>query len=224
MEKYLIEHCSPTLASLKTANLFNYIFTSEEELYGYIRGLNRKLSAKGVSVTILRKEAHSALVYVYREKKLAEDLAKPGVREFLTKAGYEACTPCLLYTSPSRCSSCCCPLCCSEKGSRRRSWAAWRWPLWAVSLSADFWRWTPPLTGRCSVWPSGFWPPSAMRCTVSFLKLPRSGICLLYTSGQRQAGRRPLRMGVLRRCPGDIKGFPSGFCDVYKRQLMSMVM
>lgn len=55
MEKYLIEHCSPTLASLKTANLFNYIFTSEEELYGYIRGLNRKLSAKGVSVTILRK-------------------------------------------------------------------------------------------------------------------------------------------------------------------------
>lgn len=27
-----------------------------------------------------------------------------------------------------------------------------------------------------------------------------------------QAGRRPLRMGVLRRCPGDIKGFPSGFC------------
>lgn len=93
MEKYLIEHCSPTLASLKTANLFNYIFTSEEELYGYIRGLNRKLSAKGVSVTILRKEAHSALVYVYREKKLAEDLARPGVREFLTKAGYEACTP-----------------------------------------------------------------------------------------------------------------------------------
>lgn len=90
MEKYLIEHCSPTLASLKTANLFNYIFESEEELYGYLRGLNRKLSAKGVSVTILRKEEKSALVYVYREKKLEEDLSKPGVKAFLAKAGYAA--------------------------------------------------------------------------------------------------------------------------------------
>ena len=90
MEKYLIEHCSPTLASLKTANLFNYIFTSEEELYGYLHSLNRKLSPKGVSVTILRKGQKSALIYVYREKKLAEDLAKPGVRDFLAKEGYDA--------------------------------------------------------------------------------------------------------------------------------------
>lgn len=93
MEKYLIDHCSPTLASLKTANLFNYIFTSEAQLYGYLRGLNRTLSAKGVSVTILRKEAQSALVYVYREKKLAEDLARPGVGAFLAAEGYEDLDP-----------------------------------------------------------------------------------------------------------------------------------
>ena len=39
MEKFLIEHCSPTLASLKTANLFNYKYTDEGELYGYLRDL-----------------------------------------------------------------------------------------------------------------------------------------------------------------------------------------
>ena len=36
MENYLIEHCSPTLASLKTANLFNYMYDSEAELADYI--------------------------------------------------------------------------------------------------------------------------------------------------------------------------------------------
>lgn len=88
MEKFLIEHCSPTLASLKTANLFNYTYDNVQELYGYLRVLNRQLSKKGVSVSILRKYDHSALVYVYREKKLQEDLEKPGVREFMTKYGY----------------------------------------------------------------------------------------------------------------------------------------
>ncbi len=92
MEDYLIEHCSPTLASLKTANLFNYQYLSEEELYGYIRSLNRSLSGKGVSVTILRKLEHSALIYVYRRQKLQEDLNRPGTAEFLQTCGYDAFT------------------------------------------------------------------------------------------------------------------------------------
>ena len=88
MEKFLIEHCSPTLASLKTANLFNYIYESDQELYGYLRKLNRQLSEKGLKVTILRKYDHSALVYVYREKKLQSDLEQPGVRGFMMQYGY----------------------------------------------------------------------------------------------------------------------------------------
>ena len=31
-EQYLIDNCSPTLASLKTANLFNYRYSSTDEL------------------------------------------------------------------------------------------------------------------------------------------------------------------------------------------------
>jgi len=88
MEKFLIEHCSPTLASLKTANLFNYTYGNDQELYGYLREMNRQLSEKGLKVTILRKYAHSALVYVYREKKLQADLEKPGVRGFMMQYGY----------------------------------------------------------------------------------------------------------------------------------------
>ena len=30
LERYLIEHCSPTLASVKTANLFTWSFAPEE--------------------------------------------------------------------------------------------------------------------------------------------------------------------------------------------------
>lgn len=89
MEKYLIEHCSPTLASLKTANLFNYIYESDTQLYAYVDELNQDLQAKGVSVVILRKYDHSALIYVYREKKLQADLGQKGAQAFLRNFGYD---------------------------------------------------------------------------------------------------------------------------------------
>ena len=89
MEKFLIEHCSPTLASLKTANLFNYKYTDEGELYGYLRNLNHQLSVKGVRATLLRKYDHSALVYVFRESKLQNDLDQPGVKQFMRQYGYD---------------------------------------------------------------------------------------------------------------------------------------
>lgn len=75
MEQYLINHCAPTLASLKTANLFNYSFASEYELEAQLLHLNTLLAVKGVSLTMIRKTADSALIYVYRSRKLALDLA-----------------------------------------------------------------------------------------------------------------------------------------------------
>ena len=55
LEDYLIEYCSPTLAALKPANLFNYEFTSCEELEGQLAEWNKKLSDKGVAITVLRR-------------------------------------------------------------------------------------------------------------------------------------------------------------------------
>ena len=36
LERYLVEHCSPTLASIKTANLFTFTYHSSEEVTQYI--------------------------------------------------------------------------------------------------------------------------------------------------------------------------------------------
>lgn len=41
LEEYLTEHCSPTLASLKPANLFNYPLVSRKELDGQLAEWNR---------------------------------------------------------------------------------------------------------------------------------------------------------------------------------------
>ena len=43
LEEYLIGNCSPTLASLKTANLFSMPYTSEEELTEQIAFWNAQM-------------------------------------------------------------------------------------------------------------------------------------------------------------------------------------
>ena len=89
MEKYIIENCAPTLASLKTANLFSYVCLSPLELKAYITCWNQLMEGKGISMCMLRYREHTALIYVYREVFLRKDLDKPGVREFLYGLGYE---------------------------------------------------------------------------------------------------------------------------------------
>lgn len=89
LENKLIEHCSPALAGLKTANMFNYRFTSIDMLSREIEDANEKLNEKGVYVDILRINEYRVLLYVYRKKRLEQDLLKPGVMEFLRKYGYE---------------------------------------------------------------------------------------------------------------------------------------
>lgn len=89
MEKYLVEHCSPTLASLKTANLFSYSFSSLEELDAYIDFWNCCMKEKGVTLRVLRVRNGTALVYVYRKDYLERDMKKPGVKCFLKSLGYD---------------------------------------------------------------------------------------------------------------------------------------
>lgn len=88
-EKHLIQYCSPTLASLKTANLFRYIYACEIKLQEQLNFWNLQLKASGVQVCILQKSNHTALIYVYREAYLHRDLLKKGVAQFLLSYGYE---------------------------------------------------------------------------------------------------------------------------------------
>lgn len=96
LEKYLIEHCSPTLASLKTANLVNISFDNDALLTSSVERINKELQGTGVCILVLKKSQKCALVYAVRKTKLAFDLQKDGVAEFLMQYGYgntdvEAC-------------------------------------------------------------------------------------------------------------------------------------
>ena len=89
IEKCLIEHCAPTLASLKAANLFNACCEEGENIDLQLVIWNQMMNPKGVKLMALRKWKNHALIYVYREKRLAENLKRPGVARFLKKYGYQ---------------------------------------------------------------------------------------------------------------------------------------
>lgn len=86
LDRYLIEHCSPTLASLKTASLFTYRF--EDDLDSTVAAWNAQFAVKGISLLVLRRRENTALIYVFRHKKLAADLKRPGVDALLRENGY----------------------------------------------------------------------------------------------------------------------------------------
>ena len=90
LERYLIEHCSPTLASLKTASLFTITYITHSDLLSQLEQWNLRLGKKGVTLRVVRETGSSALVYVYRKQKLASDLQKPGVAALLRRYGYES--------------------------------------------------------------------------------------------------------------------------------------
>ena len=92
LEKGLITYCAPTLAGLKSANLFNYrIQTSRKEILREVYEVNRKLNARGVRIEPLLWKDTFVLIYVYRPRLLTRDLHKEGVAQLLMEYGYEEC-------------------------------------------------------------------------------------------------------------------------------------
>lgn len=87
-DDYLIRNCAPTLAGIKTANLFTCPFDSHQELLGSIRQMNKRLKGKGLCLLPLRMSRGKALIYLYRPKKLAEDLSDGLAVRLLRQQGY----------------------------------------------------------------------------------------------------------------------------------------
>ena len=87
-EQLLVEHCSPTLAGIKTGNLFSCAYTSKEQLISVIRSLNRRLVPKGIRILLLRYSEKRALIYVYRPTALKKDFRNPATADLLAETGY----------------------------------------------------------------------------------------------------------------------------------------
>jgi len=101
LEKEIIQHCSPTLAGMKTGNLFGYPYNDYNYLHNQILALNTALNPRGVFIKILNKNTNRVLIYVYRKNRLAGDLLCPMVQIFLKNIGYdtENLDYCLFYLS-----------------------------------------------------------------------------------------------------------------------------
>lgn len=84
----LIRSCAPTMACLKTGNMFNCAFDSREQMSVELRHLNRRLGRKGLRILPLRWRSGRALLYLYRPKLLERDLRDPLARALLSECGY----------------------------------------------------------------------------------------------------------------------------------------
>lgn len=92
-EEMLIEHCSPTLAGIKTGSLFSCKADHIEDVKKTIRALNRLLAKKGLRILPIRYRKGRVLIYVYRPAYLMRDLGDTTAREILDARGYACENP-----------------------------------------------------------------------------------------------------------------------------------
>jgi hypothetical protein len=88
----LIRHCSPTLAGIKTGNLFTCACEQKESIRAEIRKLNGLLGPKGLRILPLKFFRKRVLIYVYRPACLAADLKQAEAEQILQEAGYSVQT------------------------------------------------------------------------------------------------------------------------------------
>lgn len=87
-EDMIIKHCSPTLAGLKTGNMFSCNFYDAADMRNTLRSLNRLLGKKGLRILPLRFKKNQALIYVYRPARLSSDLKQDTACRLLKERGY----------------------------------------------------------------------------------------------------------------------------------------
>lgn len=95
-EELMVKNCAPTLAGIKTGNMFLAPYADKAEMISDIRSWNRRFADKGLRVLPMRYIENKALIYVYRPKCLACDFRNESVCRLLNRCGY-------LSESPDRC-------------------------------------------------------------------------------------------------------------------------
>lgn len=107
-EELLVRHCSPTLAGMKTGNIFSCSYSELSELREFIRNLNLRLVKKGLRVVPIRATEGRALIYVYRPKHLERDLKNDTAVQLLNQCDYniasaDKCVNCLICRLKEKC-------------------------------------------------------------------------------------------------------------------------
>ncbi len=93
MERYFVEHCAPTLASIKCANLFSYTFADQQEFETILSQWNRQFQPKGIQLQVLRVRENKALVYMFRPRKIELLMQDREIADFLASYGYTDLSP-----------------------------------------------------------------------------------------------------------------------------------
>lgn len=98
-EDYIVRNCAPTLAGIKTGNMFTCPFESKETLLDFVRKMNKRLVCKGLRILPLRFSDKKALIYLYRPTKLRRDLTHTAAAELLQRHGYNtnSCEQCVVH-------------------------------------------------------------------------------------------------------------------------------
>lgn len=98
-EDFIIRHCAPTLAGIKTGNLFTCPCENKEALLHSLRQLNKRLGGKGLRILPMRFSEKKALIYLYRPGKLRKDLAHTTAAQLLISHGYNtgSCEKCVVH-------------------------------------------------------------------------------------------------------------------------------
>ena len=87
-ENIIIENCSPTLAGIKTGNLFSIDTAIVKDVHEELRELNGILSSKGLRAIPLKITDKKILIYLYRPKRLQADLESAEAKNILLQKGY----------------------------------------------------------------------------------------------------------------------------------------
>lgn len=88
LDRFLIRHSAPTLAGLKTANLFWYSWKKQEGPEEDLKTWKEVLREKGLDLQVLKEKKSRVLLYVYRVSDLQKDLDREKTRKMLAAEGY----------------------------------------------------------------------------------------------------------------------------------------
>lgn len=87
-DEIIIRYCAPTLAGIKTGNLFSFPYKSELETDTDLKQLNQILLPKGLQAVALGKKKNRTLILIYRKCYLERDLTSVSARQILQERQY----------------------------------------------------------------------------------------------------------------------------------------